>query len=81
VPKAYNPANGGGGVTIINQAPGVQVRPAGNDANGNPRMLVEQILDQASARGAADFQSGTGPMATAFRGRFGTGPGNLPKRG
>jgi len=80
VPKAYNPQQGGG-VTIINQAAGVQVRPAGQDQNGNPQFIVDQIVEQASQRGAADFASGNGPMATAARTRFGLGSGNLAKRG
>lgn len=79
VPKAYNPAAGGGGVTIINQ--GARVTQQGTDQDGNPKLLVESIVNQAQRRTAADMLSGTGIVATSARTRFGLGAGNLQKRG
>lgn len=86
IPREFNPAAGGkmpssgGGVTIINQS-SARVRPAGNDSQGNPKIIVEEVVEAAQARSAADFASGTGPQSTALRQRFGLGAGNLPKRG
>lgn len=78
IPKEYNPAVGGGGgpIQVVNNlgvaATAREERVPQSDGTVMRRLVLDTV--------AGDVGSGTGKVATAMRGRFGLGPGVLPRR-
>jgi hypothetical protein len=81
VPKAYNPGAGAmggrsGGVQIVNNL-GVQARGRQEEQQQPDGSVITRVILDSVAK---DLGQGTGPVATAYKARFGFGPGNLARR-
>lgn len=68
---------GNGAITIINNVAGAQVS-AQRDGQGGTQVLIDQIVDQAHSRIAADIGMGTGRVSSAMKARgMSLGNGNV----